>query len=255
MRIKEVFYEIESKNLPESFNFFRIAHLSDLHDEAPDEILDILNRHSPDIICFTGDAVDGNKSHIDKMAEYLEKLSKIAPLYFVSGNHDKKSPEFLSLIENDKNIRFLDGKSDVLERNGEKITIRGLGDPYSKRPDVAKERLLKELEKTETSQGFSVLLYHRASHFDIIADKGFSLVLSGHMHGGQIIIPRLGGLLPPKSSLFDTGRVFFPKFAGGLYENGNTKMVVSRGVGNQIIIPRINNPAEIGIITLKKADC
>ncbi len=255
MKIREVFYNIESKLLPESFDSFKIIHISDLHNEMSDKIFGILNKHSPDIICFTGDAVNDKKSPADKMADFLDRLSEIAPLYFVSGNHDKKNEKFIRLIKNSKNIKFLDGNSETIERNGEKITISGIGDPYSKKPNVAEERLLRKLEKTETSQGFSVLLYHRASHFDILKDKGFSLILSGHMHGGQIIIPRLGGLLPPKSSLFDTGRVFFPKFAGGLYEDKDTKMIVSRGVGNQIIIPRINNPAEIGIITLKKPIC
>ncbi len=255
MKIREVFYNIESELLPESFDLFKIIHISDLHNEMPDRIFDILKKHSPDIIAFTGDAVNDEKSPAGKMADFLDKLSKTAPLYFVSGNHDKKSEKFIELIKNNKNIKFLDGKSDRIERNGEKITISGIGDPFSKKPNVAKERLLKQLENTKAPDGFSILLYHRASHFDIIADKGFSLILSGHMHGGQIIIPHLGGLLPPKSSLFDTGRVFFPKFAGGLYEDKDTKMIVSRGIGNQIVIPRINNPAEIGIITLKKPDC
>ncbi|MDO4618371.1 MAG: metallophosphoesterase [Clostridia bacterium] len=250
--MKERFYTVKNKKIPESFVGFKILHISDLHSDMPNEIFDFLEREKPDIIAVTGDLIDNDKSPVDEMFEFVKSLSENTPLYFVSGNHDKNSERFMRFFEGDnKNIRFIDGKKVEIFKGEDKIEIFGIADPYSKRSDRARERLIRDLKKVALGESFSVLLYHRASHFDFIKDKGFDLVLSGHMHGGQVVFPRLGGLLPPKSSLFDTKRVFFPKYTGGEYEGNGTTMIVSRGTGGKNKLPRINNPTEIGVIELR----
>ena len=90
-----------------------------------------------------------------------------------------------------------------------------------------------------------------ASFLDLFSGSGFDLILSGHMHGGQVRIPGVGGVVSPKSNFMQKDRIIFPKYFGGEYSIGNTKIVVSRGIGNPTILPRVFNRPEICSITLK----
>ena len=96
------------------------------------------------------------------------------------------------------------------------------------------------------------MLFHRANLLDKLRDKGFDLILAGHLHGGQFRIPKVGGVLSPKSSLAGGERMFFPKYFGGLYEYEDTKIIVSRGLGNPMVIPRIFNRPELVFIKLER---
>ncbi|MBU5449036.1 metallophosphoesterase [Acetivibrio sp. MSJd-27] len=162
-------------------------------------------------------------------------------VYAVSGNHDKWSGRFDELREKwerDYPVTFLDGKSAVIQRGGQSISVYGIGDPDTWENDEAETYVKKALQKQERIDGYQILLFHRANMLDLFNGETFDLVLSGHMHGGQIRIPFLGGLKSPHGD-------WFPKYSGGRYEvNGHTYLV-SRGIGNAVSVPRIFNRGEI----------
>ena len=138
-----------------------------------------------------------------------------------------------------------------LQHGKSTLELIGVDDPQfmertSMLDQAIMQRKLQEIYVAEDS--FKILLSHRPELFDVYVDHSMDLVLSGHAHGGQFRIPFFGGLVAPNQG-------FFPKFDSGVYEQDNTKMVLSRGIGNSIIPIRINNPPEIVYIDLiKKAD-
>ena len=93
------------------------------------------------------------------------------------------------------------------------------------------------------SDGYTILLSHRPELFDLYVETEMDLVFSGHAHGGQFRLPFVGGLVAPNQG-------FFPKYDAGLFSEGSTNMIVSRGVGNSIIPIRFNNRPEIIVATL-----
>ena len=125
-------------------------------------------------------------------------------------------------------------------------------DPFTK--IHYKSKIKEYLSKFNTSSDYQILLFHRANLLDHIKDYGFDLILSGHLHGGQLRIPGMGGVFSPLSSLGDGSKILFPKYSGGEYKSENTTMIVNRGIGNPMIIPRVFNRPEIGIITLFHKD-
>ena len=96
------------------------------------------------------------------------------------------------------------------------------------------------------SDAFTVLLAHRPEDFQAYVDAGIDVTLSGHAHGGQFRIPGMGGLVAP-------GQGYFPKYTAGIHEQGESKLVVSRGLGNSIIPMRLFNLPEIVVVTLKSS--
>ncbi len=242
-------YEIYSKKLPEKFDGFKIAHISDFHCACIPELVPVIKSINADIIVSTGDMVNKNNS-IERAVNLTRKLTDIAPLYMVSGNHDKERVEHMEIedICNGGEGRFLHNESVLIERGGESIQLSGTDDPYAgARDDYVQRAMNEKLDMLRPYSGFHILLFHRANLADIPAQRGFDLMLAGHMHGGQIRIPKIGGILPPKSNI-DNG--FFPKYTGGKYIIGNSTLIVNRGLGNPIPIPRINNHPEIVVIKL-----
>ena len=146
----------------------------------------------------------------------------------------------------------MDGRAEILERGGKKISISGAPDPFSRVLGAIQENTKKSLDALEPNCDFNILLFHRANLFDIIKDYGYDLILAGHMHGGQIRLPGIGGVLAPSSAMLSKTRMLFPKYTGGTVSEGNTTMIVNRGVGNTLPLPRLGNAPEVGIITLSK---
>lgn len=246
-------YEAEFFSLPSSFDGFKIAHLSDFHSQIPYLLIKTIESEKPDIIAITGDILDDKVNDVDTMANFVGQLLGIAPVYFCSGNHDvghKKWQRFLHSI-NAKGAIFCDDSLHTITKNGDEIAIFGIADPFGKTEKTIEKSLKASLDSLPEYDGFSLLLFHRANEFEKIAVGNFDLVLSGHMHGGQVQIPGVGGLLPPKSSLFKTGKTFFPKYCNGLYRRANTYLEVSCGLSNTLPVPRLFNPPELCIFTLR----
>ncbi len=251
-RLEISHYTVKSNKLPKEFDGFKIMHLSDFHCDTTAGLVDAVRNEHPDIICITGDMTHDTGSY-EPFMRLLEEIIKIAPVYIVSGNHDVWRKDYDEMIK--KCERFgavvLQNESEIIKKDNEIITISGLEDPSSVTHSIISEKIKDGLEKLSISDGFNLLLFHRANLLDAFNDMSFDLILSGHMHGGQFRIPGIGGVVSPKTNFMQKGRIFFPKYFGGEYMINNTKMIVSRGIGNPTILPRVFNRPEICSITLK----
>ncbi len=203
----------------------------------------------PDIIVITGDMIDSRNTKVDAALSFAEQAVKIAPCYYVTGNHEARVDEYSDLKDGllELGVIVLEDARVEIELSGETITLIGVDDPsfqtdylFGDDETVMKSKL-DELTSKEDS--YTILLSHRPELFDTYVESGVDIVFSGHAHGGQFRIPFVGGVVAPNQGVF-------PKYDAGIYANGNTNMVVSRGVGNSIIPFRVNNRPEVILIEL-----
>lgn len=245
---------IEDKLIPESFNGFTIVQISDLHNkefgEGQHKLLKKIYDVKPDLIAVTGDIIDSRDADFKMALDLIEEAIRIAPVYYVTGNHEAWSKSYKDLEKQLRQIGviILDDKMVRIIRGKETIQLIGLSDPdFTLKNDWFDERramLNKKLQDiAKADSAYKILLAHRPELVDVYAKNSINLVLSGHAHGGQFKIPFLGGVIAP-----DQG--FFPKYTEGVYKIGGTKMIVSRGLGNSIIPIRINNRPELVVVTL-----
>ena len=235
-------YTISSPRLPESFDGFRIAHLSDIHNGENEDLLPLLRQTQPDIIVITGDLIDSRDTQVEIALALVQEAVQIAPCYYVSGNHESRISGWAALRKglSDAGVTVLEDRSVTLERSGGTLTLVGLADPDFRGPFVAGLR-----EMSGQQEGYTILLSHRPEYFELYADCGVDLVFSGHAHGGQVRLPFVGGLIAP-------GQGLFPEYDSGLYRQGDTVMLVSRGLGNSIAPLRVNDRPEILVAVLKR---
>ena len=254
-RLEITHYILESPKIPKNFDGFTIAHVSDYHSDTVPGIIGEIRCEAPDIIVSTGDLVHDRGSYAPGV-RLCERLLNIAPVFAVSGNHDvwrSDYDEFESELTK-SGVKCLHNERVTLCRGNDEIGLCGADDPFSIDNSNIVSNLNKELSEIPPYDGYDVLLFHRANLFDTIKGCGFDLILSGHMHGGQIRLPDGRGVVAPKSGWGAKGPMFFPKYFGGHYRYKNTEMIVSRGIGNPMIIPRLFNRPEIVIVTLKHGD-
>ena len=247
-------YKIMSDKIPEAFSGFRIAQVSDLHNaefgEDNEKLITMLSQTDPDIIVITGDLIDSRRTDVEIALKFAQQAVRIAPVYYVSGNHEARVMEYEELKKSlmDAGVTMLDNQKVEISREGENITLMGIDDPsfqenylFGDAEGVAKQAI-SDLQ--DASDGYTILLSHRPELFDLYAETGMDLVFSGHAHGGQFRLPFVGGLAAPNQGLF-------PKYDAGKFTEENTTMIVSSGVGNSIIPIRFNNRPEIVVAQLK----
>ena len=243
-------YKIESELIPAEFNGFKIAHISDFHNKKKyDEILEKLRSSSPNIICITGDFIDSRRTKPEISMNFAKELIKIAPCYYVMGNHESRLENVYPDFENELKkigVTVLRNEKTQIEINGEKISLIGIDDPRmqsnTKGIDYACMVVNEELSAFDVD-GFTVVMSHRPEVFKEYVNANIDLVLTGHAHGGQAILPFIGGVIAPNQG-------FFPKYYRGIYSEGRTNMIVSRGLGNSLCPVRFNNRPEIIIVEL-----
>ena len=248
-------YNVISSKVPEPFVCFEIAQVSDLHNaefgEGNSDLLALLSEVEPHVIVLTGDLIDSRQTDIEIALDFASKAVQIAPVYYVSGNHEARIPEYaeLKMGLTEAGVTVLENQKVQITRDGESITLMGIQDPgfstdylFGDAESVSRQAITSLQNE---SDGFTVLLSHRPELFDLYVDTGVDLVFSGHAHGGQFRLPVVGGLVAPNQGLF-------PKYDAGQFIEKNTNMIVSRGVGNSIIPFRINNPPEIVVVELKR---
>ena len=245
---------ISSSRIPATFSGFQIAQVSDLHNaefgENNAELLKLLSESRPDIIVITGDLIDANHTDVGIALGFAQESVRIAPTYYATGNHEAASPQYDTLKAGleEAGVIVLEDEAVSLERNGETITLLGLGDPdftvkggmFGETSAMVSTKL-KNLDDGEG--GYTILLSHRPELFETYVNCGIDLVFAGHAHGGQFRLPFISGLVAPNQGLF-------PQYDAGLYTDGSTSMVVSRGIGNSIIPFRFNNRPEIVLVEL-----
>lgn len=233
-------YEVKSEKLSESLNDYTIVQISDLHNAKFGKnqkiLLNKIKEIAPDLIVITGDLVDSSHADIEVAMDFIEGAVKEAPVYYVKGNHESFLLNYDELKE-----RLLSAGVTVLEDEltewKVKDTVIDIVGVYNPVLDSTMQQIKMKEEH------FTLLLSHQPEQFPLLANYPVDLVLSGHTHGGQFIIPGVGGFVAP-----DQG--FFPKYDSGIFEENETKMIVSRGLGNSIIPLRINNSPEIVVVKL-----
>lgn len=237
-------YEFASDKVPQSFDGFKILHLSDIHAKRPRSLhgalLRLAGNQKPDIIVITGDLIDHRSVNIPCAASLAGRLAEIAPVYYVTGNHEEQLDisdytEALTKLSQ-AGAGILDSRRVILERGEQAIALSGIFDL----PVLRKE----DAEGLFEPNALNLVLCHRPQLGGLLAEAGVDLIFSGHAHGGQMQIPFIGGLIAP-----DQG--FFPKYSGGIYRFGRSVMVLSRGIGNSLIPFRVNNRPEAVCITLR----
>ena len=251
---------IYDSGIPSAFNGFRIVQVSDLHNaefgRGNNELLEVIEDCRPDIIVATGDIIDSGRTDTLTAALFVENALKTTPVYYVTGNHEARLLEQggtgkdeyskLESIMVNAGANVLHGESVSIERGESEIQIIGIDDPeYLRLNKYAGENriTLSNIDEFIKEDIFTVLLSHRPELFEEYAKSGVNLVIAGHAHGGQFRLPFVGGLFAPNQG-------FFPRYDSGLYEKNNTKMVVSRGLGNSAVPIRFNNRPEIVVIEL-----
>ena len=241
-------YTIENDKIPESFDSFKIAQISDLHNEEigkdNEKLIAQLKSATPDIIVVTGDLIDSRKTDVEIAVKFMKEAVKIAPCYYVNGNHEIRVLAEYEELKNELytlGVTILENNSVTLKQNDESITIMGINDSSSE--DVFFDSAQTDIE-TPTDDSFTILLSHRPELFELYTKYDYDLVFTGHAHGGQFRLPFVGGLYAPHQG-------FLPEYDSGLYEDSGTTMLVSRGVGNSIFPFRFNNRPEIIVAELK----
>lgn len=234
----------------------RIVQLSDLHKkrfgDGNSKLIQKVRELRPDIIIITGDMVSRTTTDLSDLKKLISGIKKTADIYYSLGNHEKDlkkiSPSvYKNLIKFlKKHVHLLDNTTETIKFRDNQINITGLTiyqDCYKKN---GRYKDLRKLSADDVSAlagnkkpGFNILLAHNPFFFESYSEYGSELILSGHVHGGIIRLPFIGGLLSPE-------RKFFPEYSSGIFQSGNSAMIVSRGLGKF----RLFNPSEIILIEI-----
>lgn len=243
-------YEVASQKLPESFDGFKIVQLSDLHGaefgEDGMELVDKVGSLEPDMIALTGDFVtdEGDLAAVEKLAA---RLVKLCPVYFVSGNHEFGSGlavKVRNILER-VGVKYLSNEYLTINRGDDEILLGGVEDPLAYADMLSPDELAQKMNDA-APDAFKILLGHRNYWMTEYPELPVDLIFCGHAHGGLIRIPGVGGLI-------GTDRRLFPDFDAGQFNNGRYTLIVSRGLGNSVPIPRVFNRPEIVCVELSSA--
>ena len=247
----ESYYKVQSDKLT---SHLRIVQLSDLHlREFGENNCDLVARIralKPDIIAITGDMNDKKSDDTHVVTDLCAQLVEIAPVYYVPGNHEWPKIVFEgSTLASDLEalgVHFLADKYETVTIGSNTLLIGGIAEA-----PVSYEKYASGfLEDFAAQPGYKMLLVHYPEYYaedtGALIGKDIDMALCGHAHGGLIRIPGVGGLI-------GTDRRLFPDFDAGEYNNGRYTLIVSRGLGNSVSIPRVFNRPEIVCVELSSA--
>jgi predicted MPP superfamily phosphohydrolase len=258
-------YVFAYENLPKSFDGYRIVQISDMHGKTfgskNTALSNKIKSLKPDILLITGDMMSSTIIDEGAFLDFLDQFNKACPIYMCLGNHEQiaskiiNNDRYLNFLNNirDRGVILLDNEKTKIKSGEDTITLSGLSLElyhYSRRDlesydeNMSLTELYMEEVLDKAPKNFNILLAHNPAYFDVYASWGADLILAGHIHGGIIRIPFLGGLFSPD-------RVFFPEYDAGLFENGSSKMIVNRGLGYSKVNIRLFNRPEISFIELQ----
>lgn len=249
-------YDIKSEKISKEFDGYLIAQISDFHNTSSvnlrNKLVEKLEKNSPNIIVITGDFLDAYNTNMDIGIEFIEKIEKIAPIYFVTGNHESRVKQYSDFEDKLKqlNVNILNNESITIKQGEAFIELIGLQDTsfyISKAMVPEKKNIVNEkISNLVHNNGiYKILLCHRPELFECYVKNNIDLVFTGHAHGGQFRIPFIGGVFAPNQG-------FLPKYTKGVYTQDSTNMVVSTGIGKSRIPFRINNRPELILVKLEK---
>lgn len=238
-------------DLPKGFDGCRAVVLSDLHTayfgESNEKLFAAVQAEQPEYIFLTGDILDRfHDMPPDYAASIADGLTAIAPVYYVTGNHEWAIggvPELKETLSR-HGITVLTNEALVLERGGDTLVLAGIDDPNGYADQKTPEELAAEIYAAY-GDPFWILLAHRNDRFaPQYSLLGADLVVSGHGHGGVIRLPFTDGLL-------STDRTLFPSFTAGIYHANGSTLFVTRGLGNSGPSFRLFNRPEVAVVTLQ----
>lgn len=220
---------------------YTIVQVSDLHNQifgiGESALLKKISDANPDIIVVTGDLIDSTHTSYSIARTFMVKASDIAPVYYVTGNHETRL----------NGERFENFKNDLLEKN---ISIHFLDDKYYESDDYIIAGIADtSLDSFAAYPAFTdekpvIMLAHEPQYVSLYQSLGADLVLTGHYHGGQIIIPGVGGLISPEFE-------FLPDYYEGIRSIGDMTVILSRGLGNSLLPVRINDYPEVVVVKVR----
>ncbi|KYG89265.1 metallophosphoesterase [Metasolibacillus sp. FSL H7-0170] len=237
----------ESERVPASFDGYRITQVTDLHDaifgKGQRRLIEKVRATNPDVIFITGDLIDSNRYHLENSLDAVRGFVDIADVYYVLGNHEVATRKMQEIYEVliELGVHVLPNRALTIKNGDEQIVIAGIEDPLM---GYTTQEMLDMAYKYVPSDAFTLLLSHRPERFETYVNNAIDVVFTGHAHGGQIRLPFIGGLVAP-------GQGYLPKYTAGTYEDGETTMVVSRGLGNSVVPYRIFNLPEIVTVELR----
>jgi uncharacterized protein len=252
-------YDIRTDKLSKGQSV-RIVVIADLHSnyygEEQQDLIAMIKEQKPDIIALVGDIIDDNRAE-DGAIDFFEGIQNLAPTYYVLGNHEVWIGETNRIKEMvaSYGIKVLTNESDYITINDIELCISGIDDPVtiSSFKESCSEALITDSKLLSgffnlDKDVYNILLAHRPERFESYQNYEFDLVLCGHTHGGQVRIPGiLNGVVAPNQG-------YFPKYAGGRYEENMQTMIVSRGLGVYELVPRVFNPPEVVVIDIVRED-
>ena len=260
---KVTHYDIQSNKFNKLTHEKKIVFLTDLHNNSygknNKKLLDAVKSQNPELILIGGDMLVGKPEVSTKVAEdFVGQLTGICPVYYANGNHEQrmkiypekfgtKYQEYKTSVEQ-SGIEFLENEHIDLMFDDCPIQIHGLEIPregYKKfrKTKVSLEQIEERIGKADSSK-YQILLAHNPIYADTYLEWGADLILSGHLHGGIVRLPGLGGMITPQFRLF-------PKYSGELTVKDGKSVVVSKGLGTHTIKIRFLNPAEIVVLHLQ----
>lgn len=263
-QIDVVFYEVETDSIQRGREPIKIVMLSDLHDHefgaGNERLLQAVRRQKPDLILIAGDMfVKKPDFQGGTVLPFVKKLVEIAPVFYGNGNHEKKVRDFWEESREafvsyrqelrDAGVKYLEDETCDIIIKGQKFHIAGLDLDLMHYQKIWHPILLTQKELIESigrpkEDCCNILIAHNPQYFSFYKEWGADLIVSGHVHGGIMILPFLGGVIAPNYRLF-------PKYDSGKFQEGKSTMVLSRGLGVHSIKLRFFNKPELSVIYLK----
>ena len=246
-QLEKEFYQVKSGKVVSNI---RVVCISDMHlkefGDNNDKLVSEIKNLGPDIVAIVGDMnMESDPDNYDCVITLCRRLNEIAPVYYSLGNHEIDAMLFRdSQIYKDikaAGIKIFNNESETVTINGTDIDIIGLTQNPTEFDEYGREFFEKAMNKDDN---FKLVLNHYPENFQgTLDDYEIDLALTGHAHGGQIRLPWIGGL-------YSADQGFLPELSEGYHEIGNSKMIVTRGLGKSGIMPRINNKPEITVVDI-----
>jgi predicted MPP superfamily phosphohydrolase len=267
-------YIIHSDKLSDDIDNLSFVVLADIHNKSfGKNYIKLIKRileEKPDFVIIAGDMVTKRKPcYPGKAFNLIKEISEHYPVYYAYGNHEQYFEDLAYAVDDDAykkhialyeawsiykvrlkrlGVFLLDNNSIILQYNNSKLIITGLSisnDFYARGNKLKLEDEIQNKIGNSNNEGYQVLIAHNPIYFKEYIEWGADLIISGHMHGGIIRLPFVGGIISPQVKLF-------PKYDSGQHTLNDSHMVISRGLGSHSFMPRIFNPPELVQIKLKK---